>query len=150
MTNFESIYAALFALMEGIKSGGAPVFVTCERKIRHWNDVPAEQRPYLGQVQRSETVSQVRGLPSKWLLTGAFYIYVQTGAQMDQSISPSMLLNPLLGRVREVLDPSADADNVQTLGGLVSHAWLSSTIETSEGSLGDQEVAIVPYEILVP
>ena len=38
---------------------------------------------------------------------------------------------------------------MQTLGGLAAHAWTAGKIETDEGVLGGQAVAIVPVEILV-
>jgi hypothetical protein len=61
------------------------------------------------------------------------------------------VLNPLLDAIAAALAPTG-ADLVagaQTLGGLVKHCWISGAIETDEGALGGQAVAIVPVEILV-
>ena len=61
------------------------------------------------------------------------------------------MLNPLLDAVVAALAPGgADlAVNAQTLGGLVSHCWLAGKIETDEGALGGQAVAILPVEIVL-
>ena len=40
-----------------------------------------------------------------------------------------------------------EINNKQTLGGLVAHAWIDGVIETDEGVLGDQAVAIIPVVI---
>ena len=53
---------------------------------------------------------------------------------------------------RRLRRPAADAAlrNVQTLGGLVSDCWISGKIETDEGALGGQAVAIIPIEMIWP
>lgn len=73
------------------------------------------------------------------------YIYVKTDGE-----SPSSLLNPLLDAVEQALQPQhPDINQWQTLGGLATHCWIEGTIETDEGTLGDQAVAIIPINILV-
>ena len=74
-----------------------------------------------------------------------FYVY---GQAPDELTAPATVLNPLLDAIEAALAPPASS-NVQTLGGLVCHAWIAGKIETDEGALGGQAVAIVPIEILV-
>lgn len=136
----ETIYAALYAKLTAI-----PGIVTTGRRLKHWSDVPAEQQPALYLIQRNETPSQVKGVPAKWSLKADLYLYVNTGN--DENIAPATLLNPLLDAIEAVLAVEPFS-GFQTLGGLVSHAWIAGTIETSEGVLGNQEVAIIPIEIL--
>ena len=142
----ETIYAALFALI----SGKAP-FITTSRVLKHWNDVGPEEMPALFQVQKTEEKKQQRGTPAIWTLRTDLYLYVHTNAQqLGGSITASQLLNPLLDAVTGAFAIDDLSNNVCTLGGMVSHAWIDGAIETSEGQLGDHEIAIVPVAVLVP
>lgn len=134
----EPVYAALFALL----SGAAP-FVTASRRLRHWSDVGPAEQPALFIVQKSETAERKSGLPAKWRASVDVYIYAHAP---DDETAPATLLNPLLDAIETVLAPQGA---VQTLGGLAAHAWIAGKIETDEGVLGGQAVAILPVEILV-
>jgi hypothetical protein len=137
----ESIYAALFATV----STAAP-FVTASRRLRHWSDVGPAEQPSLFLVQKSETVQRRKGLPPKWTLSVDLFVY----ARAPDDVTPAAtVLNPLIDSIESALAP-ATPSATQTLGGLVEHAWISGKIETDEGVLGGQAVAIVPIEILVP
>ncbi|HZL59438.1 MAG TPA: hypothetical protein VFC38_07030 [Stellaceae bacterium] len=138
--NREPIYAALFDLL----SNAAP-FVTASRRLRHWSDVGPAEQPALFVVQKSETAERRNGLPPKWRALVDVYVYAHAP---DEAAAPSIVLNPLLDAVEAALAPK-DSGAVQTLGGLVSHATIVGRIETDEGVLGGQSVAIVPVEILV-
>ena len=153
----ETIYAALFAKVLLLRDQAtqpipAGKFRTVERRLRHWNDVPAEECPYIGQVQVSEVKRQARGQPPCWSFMLNWYVYVATQAQVTPGVIPAQLLNPLIDALEGVVAPDSKGrqDQVCTLGGLVSHCWIAGTIETSEGLLDDLEVAIIPIEILVP
>ena len=119
---------------------------TVSRRLLHWSDVPVSQQPAIFQIQRNEDPIQQRLLPTKWKLNVDLYVYVNTGS--DPKASPAILLNPILDAIEALFSPTEN--NIQTLGGLCSHCWISGKIETSEGALGNQEVAIVPIEILAP
>jgi hypothetical protein len=139
--NREPVYAALFALL----ADAAP-FVTTSRRLRHWSDVGPAEQPALFMVQKSETADPVKGLPTKWKALVDLYLYVQS---TDTDTAPASLLNPLLDAIEAALAPGVNAGGVQTLGGLALHAWIAGKIETDEGVLGGQTVAIVPIELLV-
>ncbi len=134
----EPIYSALFALL----SGCAP-FVTASRRLRHWSDVGPAEQPALFVVQKSETAERRAGLPTKWRASVDVYVYAHAP---DETTAPATALNPLLDAIEAALAPQGA---VQTLGGLASHAWIAGKIETDEGVLGGQAVAILPVEILV-
>ena len=138
--NREPIYAALFGLVSGV-----PGIVTASRRLKHWNDVPAVDQPALFQIQKGETGEQAQGLPMKWTLAAEIYLYVNSGD--DPAGIPATELNNLLDLIELALAPNFRG--VQTLGGLVSHCWISGRIETDEGSLGSQAVAIIPISITV-
>lgn len=149
----EPIYAALFTRVAQLESGGSPLFRTVERRVRHWTDVPKEQMPYLGMTQDSESKTQVKRMPSRWVLRCSLYLYVHTGADADLSVVPSQLLNPLLDAVEAALAPTEQDENqelVNTLGGLAADCKIVGVVETSEGMLGDLEYALIPIEIVVP
>src|SRR5271166_3813684 len=63
--------------------------------------------------------------------------------------APAIILNPLLDALEQALAPSM-ATGIQNLGlpEMVQHAYIAGKIETDEGVLGDQAIAIVPVEIV--
>jgi len=144
MISRETIYSKLFTLVLGLK--GTHGIQTVSRKLKHFADVPPAQQPAIFQVQRFEDPVQTRLLPTKWKLNVDLYVYVNTAK--NPNASPAVLLNPILDAIEALFPP--EEGNIQTLGGLCSHAWISGKIETTEGLLGDQEVAVVPIEILAP
>lgn len=137
----EAIYAALFARVSTL-----PGLVTASRRLKHWHDTPPALQPALFMVQKRERPEQQSGLPTKWAFTVELYLYVHGGA--DPNAVPAQALNALLDALEEVLAPDP-ASGVQTLGGLVTHVWIDPAgIETDEGVLGDQAIAIVPVQIV--
>lgn len=142
MINREPIYAALFELIES-----AADFAVVDRRLRHWSDVAPAEQPALFMAQRSETASvRTLGAPTVWTLAVDLYLYAHSS---DPYLAPATVLNPLLDAVEAALAPSATT-GIQDLGlpAMVQHAYISGKIETDEGVLGDQAVAILPVEIL--
>jgi len=138
MITRETIYAALFSTLSAVAG-----FVTVSRRLKHWTDTPPAAQPALFVIQRREAVVTVPGLNPVYTLEVDAYLYAYSG---DLTASPAQLLNPLLDAVTATLLPDA-ATNKQTLGGLVQHCWIEGNIETDEGVLGSQAVAIVPIRI---
>jgi hypothetical protein len=136
--NREAIYSALFTLVSA-----APGLVTTSRKLLHWNDVPGSQRPAMFQAQKGEMAIQTTGIPTKWLLSVDLYLYVSTSG----ATSPGAVLNPIVDAIAAKLDYQVPGIP-QTLGGLVQYARIEGKIETDEGTLGDDAVAIIPVSIL--
>lgn len=139
--NREAIAIALFNLAKT-----APGLKTTSRRLKHWSDVPAEEQPALFQAQGKELVDtslQKMGGPNSHKLQFDLYFYVKS---KDPAIPPSSLLNPLLDAFEAAITPTPGTN--QTLGGLAQHAFISGSIETDEGTLGDQAMAIVPVEVL--
>jgi hypothetical protein len=142
MINREPIYAALFGLIET-----AADFTVVDRRLRHWSDVAPAEQPALFLAQKTELASvKTLGAPTVWTLAVDLYVYVHSS---DPYLAPATVLNPLLDAVEAALAPSATT-GIQDLGlpATVQHAYINGKIETDEGVLGDQAVAIVPVEIL--
>lgn len=134
----ETIYAALFS-----KLVTATGVVTSSRILRMYSEVDPKDQPALFQIQTGETPTQQKTMPVKWTLTVDIYLYIHRGG--DPKVIPSQKLNEMVDAIEYALRP--DIGGFQTLGGLVSHCWISGKIQTSEGILGEQEVAIIPIEM---
>lgn len=137
--NREAIYSALFTRLSAIAG-----LKTKSRILKHWNDVPPEQRPALFVSQNSETPTTVTGEPQRWLLMVDVYVYVQT----DGSTPPGTELNPIIDAI-EAAFPLHPITGKHTLDVAdVEWARIEGMIQTDEGTLGNQAVCIIPIQIL--
>jgi hypothetical protein len=86
------------------------------------------------------------GAPIVWTLYAEFYVYAHSS---DPYLAPAAILNPLLDALEAALAPSPTT-GIQNLGlpQMVQHAYIAGKLQTDEGVLGDQAIAIVPVEIL--
>ncbi len=142
MITREPIYAALFE-----RVAGAADFVTTGRRLRHWSGMAPAEQPALFMRQKQEVAKvPTLGAPTVWTLVVELYLYAHSS---DPYLAPAMVLNPLIDAVEAALAPSA-ATGLQDLGlpATVQHAYIAGKIETDEGVLRDQAVAIIPVEIL--
>lgn len=137
--NREPIYAALYAKLAAIAG-----LRTTSRVLKHWNDVQPEQQPALFMAQAREVPTTTTGQPSKWDLFVDVYVYARTGG----SQVPGTVINPILDAIEAALPlhPVTGKHMLDAPG--VEWARIDGTIETDEGTLGDQMVAIVPIHIL--
>jgi hypothetical protein len=138
----EIIYSALFAL-----AASAADFATAGRRLRHWSDVaPAEQPALFMSEKGGRARVKTLGAPIEWTLYADFWIYAYSG---DPNVAPASLLNPLLDALEAAL-ASVPTTGIQNLGlpAMVQHAYIAGKVETDEGTLGDQALAIVPVEVL--
>jgi hypothetical protein len=139
MINRETIFAALFTLVSN-----AATFNTKGRKLKHWNEISSADQPALFQTQGKEHATAGYRQPTKWMLSASIYVYAHQNA-LD--VLPSTALNNLIGAIELALAPDL-ATGEQTLGGLVQHCRIVGEVETDEGLLGDQSIAIIPIEIM--
>ena len=142
MISREPIYAALFDL-----AASAAGFATAESRLRHWSDVAPAEQPALFMAQKSETAAiKALGAPTVWTLHVELYLYAHSS---DPYVSPASVLNPLVDAVEAALAPPVTT-GLQHLGlpSMVQHAYIAGKVETAEGVLGDQAIAIIPVEIL--
>jgi hypothetical protein len=143
MIEREPIYAALFDLVWEDAIFKNPR--DSARILRHWADVPKEERPALFLTQGRETVvkTAANGFPTVWMLEATIYVYVTRG----DHLTPGAVINPILDAISAKLEANARG-LPQMLGGLVQWARIEGTIETSEGTLGEDEVALIPVRML--
>ncbi len=143
MIDREAIYSALWNLVSK-----AANFATADRRLRHWSDVSSAEQPALFMSQKRNVGTTHQGAvntPIVWTLEADFYIYVHSS---DPYIAPAILLNPLIDAVELALAPDPWT-GTQNLGmpQIVQWVRLNGNIETAEGVLGDQELAIIPVEV---
>jgi hypothetical protein len=138
----EPIYLALWQLAQG-----SAAFATAERRLKHWSDVSPPEQPALFMSEKGSLAKvKALGAPIIWTLYADLYIYAHSS---DPYAAPATILNPLLDAVEAALAP-APATGIQDLGlpAMVQHCYIAGKVETDEGTLGDQAIAIVPVEIL--
>lgn len=137
----ETIYEALFKLIADIDG-----IALASRILQHWDDVSPNNQPALFVAQDTQMAEQITGFPTKYVLGAKLWIYTHRDSN---GIVPSAQINNILDAVDRALAPVPATGNKQTLGGLVEHCWIDGAIETDEGLLGNQAVAIVPIRMLV-
>lgn len=147
----EALYAAVFALFSE-----AAEFKTTGRRLKTWSDCGRDQQPALFMAQGNETAVRTKGLPGKWTLTVKLFLYAH--APNDEApVGPVMnpLLDAIVRRIEKKELPNGawrdlhpgELNNLGIPG--VSHCWIEGSIDTDEGALGSQGVAIIPISILV-
>ncbi len=138
----ENIYAALFAAATlNLQTNGV---VTISRRLKHWADVPSDRQPAVYMLQRQESVNpETPGELAYWTFKVDLYVYVWTAPDKN----PGPIINPIIDLIHANFIAAQNSDGSATLGGLVMDAYIDGTIETSEGCLGDQEVAIIPVTV---
>jgi hypothetical protein len=132
----EDVFKALETILEAV-----PGVRTFGRRLVPWADVPPSDQPALFMLCAGQTVTvDGRGVPPKRSLPVELYLYNQNDDPAQQ--------NDLLDAIEAALEPRGE--ETLTLGGLVSHCRIEGEIETDEGLLDSQAVAIIPVSILVP
>jgi hypothetical protein len=134
----EAIFMALAKQLKAV-----PGIKTFSRKLLHWSDVPAVEQPALFMTASNQSISfDGYGMLVKRSLPVKLYLY-------NQNTDYPGLQNDLLDHIEAALQPPS-GEEVLTLGNLVSYCRIEGEIETDEGLLGEQSIAIIPISILVP
>jgi len=137
----EPIMVALFAKLSAI-----PGVITSSRVLETIASVSPAEQPALFLAPRSQVAMRVRGLPTRWVIDVAVYVYTNRGN--DLTVVPDTAMNTILDAIEAALEPAPGVE-VQTLGGLCDQVLIEGVVETDEGALGDQAIAIVPVRIHV-
>ncbi len=139
MIDREAIYAALYQRLAAL-----PGLATSSRKLLHWADVPSDDQPALFLAQGDQSTSTTSGQETVWMLRANVYLYVHTAGE-----APGPVINPLVDAVCNTVNaihPVTGRAMLDVPG--VSYCRVDGTIETDEGTLGEQAVAIIPITIL--
>lgn len=150
--NRNEIVDALFARLAAI-----PGLKTSSRRLLDFDSVDDSQMPALFLTVGEQQSSNQKGLPTVWRIKCNVYLYVKNtapegpGAQLlDFITAVEAALEMQPGEATSPNARFANAPTAQntTLGGLASGCWISGSIESDEGALGDLAVAIIPIDIL--
>ena len=138
----EQIISALFEL-----ALTATTFNTSGRRLQLWSKVASLPALFIQSTGTNYTPREVRGLPPKRTITAELWVYTDVGK--DPNANPEQGLNDIIDVIEAALAPNI-VSGVQTLGGLVSHAWIEGEIEQFPGVLDGIAKAIIPVKILIP
>lgn len=137
--NREAIYSALFEKIKAIEG-----LVTVSRVLKHWNDVTPSEQPALFMTQDGELPTSRTGLPTTWNFVVSLYLYCNVSSGSD--VIPAQEINKYLDAIQAAIAPDKII-GIQSLGDLVRGVKFGEKIETDEGLLGAQSVAIIPVII---
>ncbi|HFB2661672.1 TPA: hypothetical protein ACE8RC_001300 [Neisseria gonorrhoeae] len=138
--NREAVYSALWAKLDALDG-----FVTKSRKLLHWNDVKRYDQPALFMAQGDMQALTLTGRETKWILRADVYLYVQTAGQ-----PPAPVMNPLIDAVCNAVNavhPVTGKTDLTADGADIEYCRVEGTVETDEGTLGEQAVCIIPIVI---
>ena len=138
----ETIIEALFQL-----ALTASTFNTSGRRLQLWSKVSSFPALFVQSTGTNYPPRDARSLPPKRTITAELWVYTDVGK--DPNANPEQALNDIIDAVEAALAPGMNAI-AQTLGGLVSHAWIEGDIEQFPGVLDGIAKAIIPVKILVP
>jgi len=140
----EAAYTALFTLLSALKTAGT--VKVCARRLKPLEKSGPAELPALYMTVANQTIEQRKGLPPKRTLGADIFLYA---LNPDSHTAAGIQLNGLLDAVEAALAPNP-VTNVQTLGGIVDHAWIEGRIEVFEGPLGERAAAILTVNMLIP
>jgi hypothetical protein len=138
----ETIIQALYQL-----ALTATTFNTSGRRLQLWSKVSSFPALFVQSTGTNYPARDARGLPPKRTISAELWVYTDVGK--DPNANPEQALNAIIDAVESALAPGINA-NAQTLGGIVSHAWIEGEIEQFPGVLDGIAKAIIPVKILVP
>lgn len=150
--DFEPVYAALYALTEGIRWGSddSAMFTTRNRRLRLFNEVDATAQPALYQTEHNETETPTKSQGGKVTLDASWIIYFRAS-----DASPGApTINGIMKGVRRALRPLPPDpgfhDRRLTLGGLAHSVRIEGQVFKDPGDLDDQGLLTIPIKILMP
>jgi hypothetical protein len=138
----EQIISALFEL-----ALTATTFNTSGRRLQLWSKVASFPALFVQSTGTHYPPREVRGLPPKRTITAELWVYTDVGK--DPNANPEQGLNDIVDAIEAALSPTI-VGGVQTLCGLVSHAWIEGEVEQFPGVLDGIAKAIIPVKILIP
>lgn len=138
-----AIYDALLALGASISAPSTGPIAESGRRLKLWDRA---QKPALFQVEPDDNVTSKLGQLNKRTLEATWVIYHAIGK--DQSTTPAAASADLVDAVLAAF--VKPGGYYQTLGGLVTAAYVNGKIRKFEGDLDGQTIIVVPITILVP
>jgi hypothetical protein len=142
----ETIAAALFSLLAATQINSAPAFATTGRRAKIWGDVDPSKQPAMFLIHSGEQAvqSQPFGL-TKWLLHFEVLIYLRVDP--SPTATPDTAINAFLDAIDAQMQSGSKGTN-QTLGGLVTNAWIEGSILIDSGILDQQVAMLIPLKVV--
>ncbi|MDP9267260.1 MAG: hypothetical protein M3P27_02910 [Acidobacteriota bacterium] len=149
--NREEIWAALLARL---KTALANKFKIISRRHVMPPDLAPAQQPALFLCQTGELRSQLPERTDGTLkLEGVLIVYLtDTNANPVPGREGKLAvteLNDLLATIEDAIAPDVEGE-LQTLGDLCYRCWIEGNTEMEAGIIGQQLVAVVPINIVIP
>lgn len=120
------------------------------RRFQMWDQVPANQKPALFQVEHEETHTRGKtATPAIRTLDIDIWVYIASGR--DPNYTPITDLNNLIDAIDPVSGGVLVPDNWQnrqTLGNLVYDCFIDGKITKVSGDLDGNGLAIIPIKII--
>jgi len=120
---------------------------TSGRRLMLWSKVASFPALFIQSTSTHYPPREPRGIPPKRTITAELWVYTDVGK--DPNANPEQALNNIIDAIEAALAPGINSI-AQTLGGIVSHAWIEGEIEQFPGVLDGIAKAIIPVKILVP
>lgn len=140
----ESIYSALFAQI----SAGYAWALASRRMFPVENIETIKQPAFELRQSENEHADQEKGIGlTRWRLKAVAFIYFRVDITPASTVVPATLANTLLDAVELSLRSPAPYEP-QTLGGLVTNAFIDGEILIDDGSNDGQGVLAIPITIL--
>lgn len=129
----EQIYAAFFA--QALPVAQTFFGQASARRIQSLAEMGAVQQPTLFQLEVGEDIRPKKGLPALRFLDVLYIIYLTgySDSMSQNTILPSTQVNNALDALQANLAPDPGT-GLQTLGGVVSHAWVEGRTEIIEAT----------------
>ena len=140
----ERVAIALFTLLQGM--GNA--FATYSRRPKLFADAPALPALYMGQIP--EHYEYPHGTATPAMVTMEFGIWIYGNFAEDPNVIPDTAFNNLLDLLDTTMGGYAVNGQPQTLGGIVSHAWIEGEVLRAPGWLNGQGEVFLQIKVLVP
>lgn len=140
-----AISTALYTLLQG-----AYPWTYSEPTARLWGKLQANQQPYMGIYRPAEDgeQSQAFGL-TKWTLYYSVLIYARRDAMSEPTgQSFGYVLDDMQDAIDMAMQGPRPGEN-QTLGGLVTQAWIAGRADRDEGILDQQGKIEIPVRVIV-
>lgn len=149
----EAVWAALVAQLTTMVAP-TPVpsgkITAVSRVWRPWEDLAGTDvsQPILYIVQTENGYAEDKGSPALRSLSADLVLYCNRGSELTTEAGGVGQLDAILDAIDVALKPDP-ITGVNTLGGLVSHCWITGKAAIYEGTLGEQLIATLPVEILL-
>jgi hypothetical protein len=141
----EVISVALFDLLAN-NAGIQELFVTTSRAAKMFTEVDASLQPalYLMKVGEQTVQNEAYGL-TKYILEYRILAYARADATPETIYET--LLNQMLDAVDAAMQSTPPGEN-QTLGGVVTNAWIEGATDVDTGVLQQQCALVIPIKVI--